>query len=289
MTPADILATMQEAPAMRRAIAFESFDYRACPPDRLEELLRYLLAWDGHFAEVGDARLYCAHLQRLTDHLHTRVFENPADRFWLQIASVYTRRAKLVPLYFTDANVRSVVSQRGDLLELVLRAVGHAVDYDFAPRQRGRRIRLGFVIPPLGDIVTTTPTPPMFEHVDRSRFEIVIFFTHQLGSSGERYYAQLADRTVVIGDDLRSKRRGDSQRGYRSTPHRRESNRLAAPLGQACGSPPGSNPNPRHNHTDHHRAAPCRCIHQRSPQRSAERVRALSRDAHPDGRHRNLL
>src|SRR5690242_16608351 len=117
MTPVDILASMQEAPAFRRRLSFDSFDFRTCDPQRLDELLRYLLAWDGSFEEIGDADLYRQHVERLTDHLHAQIFATPNDHFWLHLASIYARRMKPLPLYFTTANVKSIMSKRGDIFE----------------------------------------------------------------------------------------------------------------------------------------------------------------------------
>src|SRR5688572_4499736 len=188
MTPADLLASMQDAPAFRRQLSFDSFDFRNCPSDRLYELLRYLLAWDGSFEEIGDADLYLAHVQRLTDHLHEKIFAHLDDHFWLHLASIYARRMKPLPLYFTNANVRSIMSKRGDIFELVLRAAGHPIDHTFTPRDPKTKIRLGILSSAIRHGTSTSAVLPLFEHLDRSRFEVILYLTQPNNSSGEDYY-----------------------------------------------------------------------------------------------------
>lgn len=195
---------MQEAPALRCQFNFDDFDFRACDPQRLDELLRYLLAYDGSFLEKGDANLYFQLLTRLTDHLHAQVFANPTDPFWLHVASIYARRMKPLSLYFTSQNVRNVMTKRGDLFELVLRAAGHPIDHKFPPRNPKEKIRLGVLSSAIRHGTSTSAVLPLFEHLDRDRFEVILYQTQPQNSAGDDYYRQRVTRVVETTEDLRA-------------------------------------------------------------------------------------
>ena len=171
----------------------------------LADWLDYLLESPAMFAEVGFCDAHGAHLRRIVEYLHDQVMSQPGDAFWQQIAKIAASRISIIPLYFTNANLKPVAHRRGDLLELALRCGGDAIDYAFAPRspQRQReRIRVGVIAGAFGADPGSFDTLAFYEHLDRARFELIMYVLHPSGSPAERVCFARADRVVQVSNHI---------------------------------------------------------------------------------------
>ena len=179
-----------------------TFDLPAVPDWLRGDWLRYLLEGPSVFPNLGDADAHLAHTRRVVDYIHAQVIANPGDIFWLQTAGTLLVRLKIFPLYFTAADLSPILIQRGELLDLVLRASGHHLDHSFPPRDANRRIRLGVLCNLMAAETGAYATLPLFEHLDRSRFEVILYYARSTGTAAEEYCRRRVDRAVQVPENL---------------------------------------------------------------------------------------
>jgi len=107
--------------------------------------------------------------------------------------------ANLLPLIFTDRNLRNVCSGWAHITEYSLLTQGAQLAYKFPQREAGRqKIRLGILAKQFTPKPETFAGLPTFEHLDRDRFEIILFVANMNGNPVEQYAASRADRTIHL-------------------------------------------------------------------------------------------
>jgi len=90
-------------------------------------------------------------------------------------------------------------------MDYTLKIKGSAVDYTFAPRPAHRtKIRLGILSNHFSPQTETFAAIPVFEHLDRTQFELILYTLRITGHPLEQYCQSRADRLVKLPDDLQS-------------------------------------------------------------------------------------
>ncbi len=156
---------------------------------------------DAH-REVGDAERCVDHLCRLTDLVHGLVVSRtrPAsETFRAEMLSLYLGRLSLVQAYFSTRNLAPMYRQRGELFTAGLLAQGVPTLHAVAARPAAaRRIRLGIFAQHFGPQTETFFTLSHFEHLDRSRFEIILYAVSSGTHPLEAVCRAHADRFVTL-------------------------------------------------------------------------------------------
>jgi predicted O-linked N-acetylglucosamine transferase (SPINDLY family) len=195
-------------------------------PDRLPQWF-----WDGYlsfrlesprfFQERGDVEHYCRYLQQWVSILHQSIFSHPDSEFWQYAASHFTQTARLIPLYFSTANLKQVYIQRAEIMEHTLTLQGYELDFVFPSRsiapidspeqtqpgtfttpQPHSKIRLGVLNSHFKAHTETFSTLPAFEYLDRNQFELILYAVTSSGDRLEQYCQSRVDRFVVLPDLL---------------------------------------------------------------------------------------
>ncbi|MCT7970694.1 glycosyltransferase [Laspinema olomoucense] len=169
-----------------------------------QDYLKFMFASPTLFHETGEVEQYYRYFQGWLEYVHQKIFSNPDSALWQSVAEFFTQgNANFAPLYFTLANLKSVYSQRGEIIELALKNRGFEVDYVFPTRSPNRpKIRLGILRDHFNPATETFATLPVFEHLDRDRFEIVLYASWANGSQLEWYCQSRADRLVKLPENL---------------------------------------------------------------------------------------
>ncbi len=168
------------------------------------DYLKFMFATPTLFQELGEVEQYYRYFQGWLEYVHQKLFSNPTSPLWQSVAEFFIQKnANFAPLYFTRANLKSLYIQRGDIIEFALKNRGLPVDYIFPPRSGNRpKIRLGILRDHFNPATETFATLPVFEHLDRSRFEIVLYATWVTGNPLECYCQSRADRFVNLPENL---------------------------------------------------------------------------------------
>ena len=182
-----------------------SYDLGKIPGWFINDYLKFMLSSPTLFFEKGEADNYFRFMHEWVSYLHNNIFANPESKFWQEIGWAFTHNANFIPLYFNTANLKDIYSKRADIMDYVLKIKGFAVDYTFPPRPAHRtKIRLGILSNHFSPQTETYAAIPVFEHIDRTQFELILYTLRITGHPLEQYCQSRADRLVKLPDDLQS-------------------------------------------------------------------------------------
>ncbi|MBI5463212.1 MAG: hypothetical protein HY941_13585 [Gammaproteobacteria bacterium] len=101
--------------------------------------------------------------------------------------------------YFGAGDLRQFSEDRAYILEQNACASGLPLDWEPPPRAPGRRkIRLGILKPHFSSQTETFATLPVFEYLDRKRFDIGLYALEAARNDLERYCANRVDRLQIL-------------------------------------------------------------------------------------------
>ncbi|MEG4318187.1 MULTISPECIES: sulfotransferase [unclassified Microcoleus] len=177
----------------------------AVPQWFLNDLLEFMLYFPSYFQEIGEVENYADYMQQLVDLVHSRVFSNPNSEIWQNVALIFADTVNFVPLYFSTKNLKNIYTKRSDILEFILKSRGHQIDVSFSKRPANRtQIRLGILKVNFAPISETFTTIPAFEHLDRDRFEIILYVLGAIDRPLDVYCQSRADKLVKLPNELHS-------------------------------------------------------------------------------------
>lgn len=128
----------------------------------------------------------------------------------------YLHALNFIPMFLLEGNLRPFLEARGNLTEILLRTTGHQLDFESAPGMGRAKPRVGVLVTALTSLTDAFTTIPAVSHMDRSRYEIILFSLnpfHAQRSPAESYFQSIADHRVHLsgglGDKVRSVREAD--------------------------------------------------------------------------------
>jgi len=166
------------------------------------DFLEYLFDPPRYFTEVGDIEKYAQYHDRLIRTIHDRLFKTGGienTKFWLDIAIKICNFTYRIPLWFNEHNFRSLAGQQTDIIEYAVTQTGHQLDYQFADRpQEKAKISLGILQSNFGHNSETLTNLPMFESIDRHKFEIILYAIEVTNHPLEHYCQSKVNRWVHL-------------------------------------------------------------------------------------------
>jgi hypothetical protein len=193
-TPAAFLAATMFAPAHRTNVPL---DLDAGAPWLWGPALRYLFEVPRLFLEPGEAGRYLGYVRRVIVWLADRVVPAPGPFQRLALAA-FADSAFIVQGYFHEENLRDVLEKRAAILEHMI--APHADLDGPAPKQRPprRRPRVGFLAPHYNPQTETFYLLSHYEHLDRDRFEVILYALGRREHALHDLCAAHADRVVFL-------------------------------------------------------------------------------------------
>ncbi len=165
--------------------------------------LQFMLDLPLVFQTKGEVENYYQYLQGFVDYIHQNIFTNPDDQVWNYVAWFFTQTTQFTPIQFSNSNLRDIYTKRANIQEYVLKSSGHKIDYTFPKRPVNRKkIRFGILKVDFEPHPETFITFPMFEHLDRDQFEIILYVIYVTGHPLEKYALSRADRLVKLPREL---------------------------------------------------------------------------------------
>ncbi|MGF1493830.1 MAG: glycosyltransferase [Microcoleaceae cyanobacterium] len=180
--------------------------YRQAPIPRwfIPDYLQFMLTPPQYFQQVGEVERYAVYLKEYVSYLHSRIINQSYTEDWKSITQIFIKRVSLIPLYFSQIDLRETIIQRNQILEFALRGEGCQLGYDFPvnPPQR-QRIRLGILCLHFNPQTETHAILPIFEQLDRSQFEIILYACRSSSHALEQYCQSRVERLVKLPKDLK--------------------------------------------------------------------------------------
>jgi predicted O-linked N-acetylglucosamine transferase (SPINDLY family) len=178
------------------------YELPAIPAWLTQDYLSYMLTIPPMFRDIGEASAYCEFAARWTHYVKNAVAANTNAEFWQGVGAYFLQSANFIPLYFNTANVRDIYRERAAIMETTLSAMNNPLNHVFGPRLNRQRLRLGILAAHFAPQTETYATLPVYRHLDRAKFEIILFAAQQTNHPLERHCAQHADRFVVLSPHL---------------------------------------------------------------------------------------
>lgn len=168
------------------------------------DYLSYLLTPPALFRQSGEVDAYYHFLQGWMQGVLQVLQEQPEHAFGQAAALAITQRASFLPVYFVAiANLKPFYTLRANILTLTLEQLGHELNPTLPERPRQRRkIRLGIFNNHFAPQTETFATLPVFEKLDRDRFEVILYALKWGQHPLEQYCRDHADRVVTLPADL---------------------------------------------------------------------------------------
>ncbi|MBP0015851.1 MAG: hypothetical protein J7545_17885 [Roseofilum sp. SBFL] len=181
------------------------YDWSRIPQWLLPDYINFSFTPPGLYQEIGEAKQYLSYLECWMNYISSIIENNPGSQIAQQILYYFQKSSNCRGLYQTDANLKNLYTKRAKLIEKWCLLQGQSVDYDFAPRLPERtRIRLGILADNFGLKPDTFLSLPAYKHLNRDRFEIVLYSIQATGDRLERYCSGHADIGVQLPEDLPS-------------------------------------------------------------------------------------
>ncbi len=147
------------------------------------------------FKVIGEVDRYQEYFANWTQFIYGRIQGNPSGNVERYLCQTYANAANLTPTYFSQREPVTVQTQRARILEQFLQTQTTQLNYEFAPRPANRKkIRFGILSLNFNPSAETFTVLPIFEHLDRDKFEIHLFAFQSNNSETERYCRDKADR-----------------------------------------------------------------------------------------------
>lgn len=197
-----LLAAMLYRPAAQLPL---QYDITRIPKWFFDNYLTFMFESPDLFQEVGEADRYYHYAKEWVDYLHENIFSNQESQLWQDVAVRFSQKANFIPVYFNNQNLKDICKKRADILEFVLKRGGHKIDWDFPERLPERnKIRVGILAAHFQPQTETFATLPVYKHLNRDLFEIILYTVHAGNHRLERYCGGHADAMVLLPQDLPS-------------------------------------------------------------------------------------
>ncbi|MEA5541942.1 glycosyltransferase [Limnoraphis robusta Tam1] len=169
----------------------------------VNDYLTFMLTPPHFFQQTGEVERYYSYLKGWVDYLHSRIFSDKTSKTWQDIANVFLLRMNAIPLYFSSENLKDIYIKRAEIMELALLSQGNKLDYTFPKRSESLdKIRLGILSTHWNPQTETYSTLPVFEHLDRNQFEIILYTCQINNHPLEKYCQSRADRWIKLPQKL---------------------------------------------------------------------------------------
>jgi predicted O-linked N-acetylglucosamine transferase (SPINDLY family) len=179
------------------------YDLTHIPHWLLRTYLKYIVQLPLSFQNTEELDKYYHYMQHWVDYIRRNVFNNRAIRQWQDIALVFSNHANFIPLCNTKFNLVDICSKRAELIEFSLRVLGHEIDRVFPVQNASKdKLRIGIVATRFNSQEETCAILPVFEHLDRNQFEIVLYALKMNRHTLEQYCQSRADKLVNLPNEL---------------------------------------------------------------------------------------
>ncbi|WP_293058476.1 glycosyltransferase [Okeania sp. SIO2B3] len=194
-----LLAGMLYGRADRLQLKFEK---APIPKWFANDYLKYMFSAPSLFLEIGEADNYACYMEKWLEYIDNNITNNPGSKLWQEIALLFTQNANFIPIYFASLNLKKVYSLRAKIMEFVLKNQGNQIDYEFPTRSPNRnKIRLGIIKEHFQPQSETYSILPVFEHLNREKFELILYTNNQTNHPLEQYCCSCVDRVVKLEND----------------------------------------------------------------------------------------
>ncbi|MEB3343723.1 MAG: methyltransferase type 11, partial [Okeania sp.] len=170
------------------------------------DYLKFMFAAPQLFQQIGETDNFYHFMNDWLSYVHNNISTNPDSEIWQASASLFLENSNWIPLYFTTTpNLKSLYIKRAEIIEFALKKLGLQLNYSMPPRPNERqKIRLGIIKDHFTPQTETYSLLPVFEHLDRSKFEIFLYAINSNKHPLEQYCQSRADKFFQLPKELKN-------------------------------------------------------------------------------------
>ena len=181
----------------------DRFDLNTLPYWLLQDYLGFMLFSPPYFQETGEVNSYYHYLEQFVNFIHGNILSNSNSQLWQNVANYFAEKANFIFLYFNEDNLKDIYQKRAEIIELYLKNRNLPIEHEFPERSPQRKkIRLGVLAYHFGVQTETFATLPIYKHLNRDLFEVILFPIKMSNHRLERYCAGHSDELIVLPNNL---------------------------------------------------------------------------------------
>ncbi|MEG4432393.1 glycosyltransferase [Microcoleus sp. F10_A2] len=168
------------------------------PKQVIEKGARY------QFQPKSEVESYSEYFQQLIKYVAANIASFPDSEVWRYLAAFIAKSVSFQALYLSDeVNLLNILSQRADILEFHLKNIGSQIEWNFPQREPEKnKIRVGFLLDKISEESETRAAIASFEYLDRSKFEIIVYYFQVQDERLGKYCENCADKLVQLSETL---------------------------------------------------------------------------------------
>jgi predicted O-linked N-acetylglucosamine transferase (SPINDLY family)/ADP-heptose:LPS heptosyltransferase/2-polyprenyl-3-methyl-5-hydroxy-6-metoxy-1,4-benzoquinol methylase len=166
-----------------------------------EDYLRYALKAPEFFSESGEIDAAFDALNSTTDQLLRAITQEPNSARFCALARVYAEQVNLIWSYFVRRDMTRLLGKRATILERHLENNGCRLKHTTAKPHHGK-IRLGLYLRQFYPGTETFASLPLFEELDRDRFEVFLYAHQRDGNSVETHARRCSDTFKLLPETI---------------------------------------------------------------------------------------
>ncbi|WP_333460997.1 glycosyltransferase [Microcoleus sp. herbarium13] len=196
-----VLAAMLYCDAYQLPLGYQN---AAVPQWFFDDFLKFLFQCQSYFKQKSEVEKYSEYFQELIKYVAANIASFPDSEVWRYLAAFVAQNVSFKALYFSEAKLLDVLSQRADILEFHLKNLGCEINWNFARKEpEATKIKVGFLLDKISDEFETLAAIPNFEYLDRNKFEIIVYYFQVQDERLGKYCENCADKLVQLPADLR--------------------------------------------------------------------------------------
>ncbi|MEG4072828.1 glycosyltransferase [Microcoleus sp. Pol14C2] len=180
-------------------------DYKnaAIPQWFFDDFLKFIFQSPGYFKQNWEIERYSEYLQQLIKYVAGNIARFPDSEVWRYLAAFMAKNVSFQALYLSEKNLLNILSERNEILEFYLKNIGCQIEWDFPQKEPEKtKIRVGFLLDKISDESETRAAIPSFEYLDRTKFEIIVYYFQVQDERLGKYCESCADKLVQLSEDL---------------------------------------------------------------------------------------
>ncbi|MEG4021865.1 glycosyltransferase [Microcoleus sp. S13C4] len=175
----------------------------AIPQWFFDDFLKFIFQSPGYFKQNWEIERYSEYFQQLIKYVAANIASFPDSEVWRYLAAFIAKRVSFQALYLSELNLLNILSHRADIMEFYLKNIGCQLECNFPEIKPGiTKIRVGFLLDKISDEAETRAAITNFEYLDRSKFEIIVYYFPVQDERLGKYCENCADKLVQLSEDL---------------------------------------------------------------------------------------
>jgi predicted O-linked N-acetylglucosamine transferase (SPINDLY family)/glycosyltransferase involved in cell wall biosynthesis len=188
--------------------------FESIPSWFFEDYVLYQIFAPEYFKKIGEADQYKRHIRAVLEEILRIICKEPRSPQSLKLSQIVAAKLNVIPLLFNRDGNREIYALRARIIAHYLESRGFKLNEAAvkAPANR-QRIKVGFLNAHFSSQTETYTSIPAFSHLDRRRFEVVVYSLNSGGGILENYCRSRSEEFVVLPKELDgqvNKIRGDA-------------------------------------------------------------------------------